>query len=649
VLGTEIENRFEYPVDPASVTFTGAKRLSRKFHDVRNRLSGSGSDLAAQLGCASRRCGVNTALDAALAVAAANVAAVGPTISLLASFGLAVALALTFASGVFLVRRRADEVAALDARGESPFVFAARVGLEALLPAAIGAAIGFGLALETLRLAAAKGTIDAGTIWSGAGRMGAAVAVALITVAGGAAAAFPRRSSPTVGRLSSIRRLPWEIAPLAAAAVVVVVLLSGSGLSRDANGDSRPSFAVFVLPMLAAAGASGLAVRALRRGLSGRAGSAVPAMFLAARRLTAARSLLVAVVVSGAIAFGTLAYAITLSRSLVRSVAMKAFVANGSDVQGFVDPIATVPKGLPFPVALVQVDSLDVSLPDGRPIDLIAGDPQALARTVLWGDGWPHDVRPLLGRLNDARGAVPAIATTDAPATDAIVNQGARIPVRIVGRANVPGASARRPALLISAPVLARVARRHGIVSPGPGATGLVWARGSPRLVEPVLAASSLSPVYLTTTSHIRENGSVGAARRSYRFVTVIAIAAGVLALFTLLLYLQARQRSQRIATALAGRMGLSGAGDAAALALEAGVVAAVATVVGGAVSVLAAAPLIHHVDPLPLYAPSPAPVIPWLTLVESAVAATATAMLVGAAAAVLAARADVAEALRVA
>jgi putative ABC transport system permease protein len=145
------------------------------------------------------------------------------------------------------------------------------------------------------------------------------------------------------------------------------------------------------------------------------------------------------------------------------------------------------------------------------------------------------------------------------------------------------------------------------------------------------------------------ENPSVAAARRSYRFVTIIAAVAGVLALVTLLLYLQARQRSQRIATALARRMGLGRVADAGALALEAGAVAAVAAVVGGLVAVLAAAPLIHRVDPLPLYAPTPEPVIPWLTLLGSSLVATAAGMLVGAAAAALAARADVAEALRVA
>ena len=42
-------------------------------------------------------------------------------------------------------------------------------------------------------------------------------------------------------------------------------------------------------------------------------------------------------IVAAATSFGTFAYAAILSSSLERSVAVKAFVANGSDVQGLVD------------------------------------------------------------------------------------------------------------------------------------------------------------------------------------------------------------------------------------------------------------------------------------------------------------------------
>jgi hypothetical protein len=301
-------------------------------------------------------------------------------------------------------------------------------------------------------------------------------------------------------------------------------------------------------------------------------------------------------------------------------------------------------------VAVVEVDQTNVSLPSGTSVDLVAGEPRALERTLQWGSGFPDDPRPLLRRLSggDPR-RLRAIATPGAPRIDAIVDQGARIPVDVVGRAAVPGASAGRPALLVSRAALQDIARRRSILDPAPGAVGLVWAKGDPRRLIPALERSSLAPVYLTGLDHIRNAPPVAAAERSYRYVKLIGAASAVLALVALLLYLQARQRSQLIASALTRRMGLAPAGDAAALVLEAGAIVLFAALVGGAVATAAAAPLARHVDSLPQYAPSPVVDVPWPTLGFGLLAAVVAAVLIGAAAVVLAARSDVAEALRVA
>jgi len=644
-LNLPVQNRFEYPVDPSSLTYTGAARTTRRFAELRKELSQPGAPPA--LGCGTTaRCTARSSLDAALIVAAANVAAVAPTITLVSGAGLAIAFALTFAAGVFLVRRRADEVNLLYARGEWPLAFGVRSGLEALLPVVAGVAIGFVAALLALRAFAAAGTIDRRTILNGAASAAVAGAVVLLTVAAGAFLAFPHRWRARLpGRAA---RLPWELLPLSVAALLAALVLTGHGLAHDSTGRAHPTLALFLLPVVACAGLSGLVVRAARGLLQQRFGASPPELFLAARRLAGARALLVAVVVCGAVAFGTFAYALTLARSLERSAAQKAAIANGSDVQGLVDPGATVTKPFPFPVALVQVDALDVSLPDGRRIDLVAGDPAALARTIVWGDDWPHDPRPLLSRLRDS-GRLAAIATPGAPATDAVVYQGARIPVQVVGHAVVPGASAGRPALLVSSAALSKAAKRAHIFEPGPGAVGLLWARGSAAEIVPALERSDLAPVYLSTPGQIRENGSVVAAERSYEYVRVIGAGAGVLSLLALLLYLGARQRTQLIATALARRMGLSAFRDAAALALEAGAIVLVAAGTGALVAVLTALPLIDRIDPLPLYAPGASAVIPWTTIAGAVGLATVAGMLLGAAASVVAAREDVAEALRVA
>jgi hypothetical protein len=646
------QNRYEFPVDPTKITFTGAKQLLRRFDGLRSEILRPGSQLGRSLGCfgdvRGGSCSTSSSLDAALAIAASDVAAVSPTISLLSDCGLAIAAALCLAAGIFLVRRRGDETHVVFVRGESAASFAARTAVEATLPAVLGAAAGLGAALLVLGALAPGGTIAGDTVSAAAWRAAGGCVLAVACIAAGAAGAYPRRGGAVHRRVFA--RVPWEIVPLATAGVLLGVVLSGGGLAHDPSGGTHPRLAVFALPVLAAAGVAGLAVRAARLLLRPRAARAAAAIFFALRRLGAARGLLVAVVVAAAAAFSMYAYAATLTASLDRSTGEKAYVSNGSDVQAVVDPGNRITSPFPFPAALVEIDQYNASFPSGARVDLVAGDPAALRRTLLWGDGWKNDPRPLLPRLETAgRGPLAAIATPGAPSADAIFDQGARIPIRIVGRAVIPGTSPGRPALLVSREALRRVARRAGISDPGPQAAGLLWAKGDPKIIEPALVASNLAPAFLTRLSQILEDPSVGAAERSYRYVRVIGLAAAVLSLVALLLYLQARQRSQLIASALVRRMGAGAGSDAAALALEAGAIVLFATVIGAAVATAFAKPIVGHVDALPLYAPAPTYVTPWTALIAGAAAATVAAVCIGAVATLIAARSNVAEALRVA
>jgi hypothetical protein len=643
------ENRFEFPIDPSGITLPEARRLDTRLNALGNEITRAGSRSAASLGCTSGLCRTTSSLSAALTVALGDVAAVAPVISLLSWLGIAISLALSFVTGLFLVRRRADEAYFLFTRGEAPATFAARTALEAFLPTAVGAAAGVAIAVVSLELLAPRGTLTGVVFADGAYRAAIAGAAVILFLAAGSASAFPRPAG-AARRRRLLRQLPWEAVPLAVGAALLTLVIAGMGMTNGEAGTQHPRLAVFVLPLVVVAGCAGLALRAGRGLLRLPARSAVPAVFLAVRRLAAARGLLVAVTVASATAFGTFAYALALSASLDRSTSQKAYVANGSDVQGLIDPRARVTSPFSFPVALVQVDDVNVAYPTGAPVDVIAGDPRALARTLRWGDGWANDPRPLLARLADApAGTLAAIATPGAPAAGSIDDQGKRIPIRIVGHAAVPGSTAHRPALLVSWPALRRVAARLGILEPAPQATGLVWAKGNPRAIEPVLARSDLSPFFLTGLSHIYAKPAVGAARRSYRYVRIIGAAGAGLSLLALLLYLHARQRSQSIASALVRRMGLGRLGDAAAIALEAAAIACFASVTGTLAAAATAGPVARRLDPLPQYAPSPAFVIPWHTLAIAVALATVAAGVLGAAIAALAQGSDVAEALRVA
>jgi len=353
------------------------------------------------------------------------------------------------------------------------------------------------------------------------------------------------------------------------------------------------------------------------------------------RRLGAARGLLAGVIVSVATATTVFAYATTLAVSLSRTASEKAFVANGSDVQALVDPADRILTPFRFPATIVHIDESGTS-------DVIAGDPAALARVIRWGR-WPDDPRRLLpDLLRRAPNAVLlAIASPGFPHVSSIVDNGRRLRIQIVGRAPIPGMTAGRPALLVSARSLLRL---HGTL----GDSAFIWAKGDPGIVEPALAASNLAPTFMTTVDHVRSDPAVSAAERTYRYFRAIGAGALALALAALLLYLQARRRSQVIASALARRMGLGTPTDAAAVAAEAVAIVALSVLVGIMLAAVAAGLVLPHIDPLPQYAPGTTVVVPWTTFGLVLLASLAVVSACATLFVVMARRSNVAEELRV-
>lgn len=652
----QVDNQFEFPVDVTKLRYVGATGLQRRYTTLGDELRQANTRIGAPLGCgrvlydSKPSCTVSSSLEAALLIASNDVSDLSATIWLLSACALGIALLVGAAAGVFLVRRRSDEAHLLFARGERTSLFALRVGVETLVPAIVGGAIGLGVAYLALTAFAPAGTLDGGTAWTGVRDAAVATLATVALIAVTAAASFPRRSDASHPLLRRLARVPWEAIVLAGAFSVLGLLLAGGGLAHSSNGDVHPSLAVFLLPALAAAGIAGLSARIVRRAVRGRGDRSPLPVFLAARRLAAARALLIAVIVAATTALSVFAYATTLSSSVSRAIAEKAYVSNGSDVQGVVDPSNQIYDRFPFPAAIVEIDTTNAFTADGRQVDIVAGDPAELADVIRWGP-WSDDPRPMLPRLARPapRGVLPAIASPNMPRVDVIVDQGARVPIVVVARRPFPGMNAGRPALLVSRTTLKAVARARGFVDPGFGADGVIWAKGDPRRIEPTLRLSNIRPAFFTTFSHIRADPSVRAGKRSYGYLRAIGGGAVVLALLALVLYLQARQRGQVVASALVRRMGASRRVDAGAVALEAVAVTLLAFVVGAVVAVAAARLVTPHLDPLPQYAPGTALSIPWAQLLVVGAGTTVVAALLAACAVGLALRSDASEAIRVA
>ena len=151
----------------------------------------------------------------------------------------------------------------------------------------------------------------------------------------------------------------------------------------------------------------------------------------------------------------------------------------------------------------------------------------------------------------------------------------------------------------------------------------------------------------MTTVDAFRRSPDVLLATRTYAYLRTIAIAAGVLVLVGLLLYLQARQRSQAIASALGRRMGLTRAAEALSLCLEIAGILLFAAAVGAAVAIAAARPVVEQIDPLPDRPPSPSSSSRPTALLLAAAALAVVAVAAGVLTGWLARGADVSEALR--
>jgi putative ABC transport system permease protein len=270
---------------------------------------------------------------------------------------------------------------------------------------------------------------------------------------------------------------------------------------------------------------------------------------------------------------------------------------------------------------------------------------------LRWFPDWGPDPRRVLAELAANSPRLPVIVAGDWPtAPKAIWLGGSRLPVSVVSSVSTfPGISVGVPLIVTSAEALDRAAKRAQLFAPLGESWTYVWAKGPPGPVGRALEATPLQGYFVVTVDTFRKDPDVLLATRTFSYMRTIAIASALLVLVGLLLYLQARQRSQAIASALAARMGLRRRTEILSLSLELAAIALFAGLVGGVVAVAAADPIVSHIDALPTYPPPPTLLIPVGAILVSVGALIVLALAAGALTSWLASRTDISEELRVA
>jgi putative ABC transport system permease protein len=664
--GPQLTTVNELAVAQDGLTLARARTLTRHFDLLQHTLARS--ELGSELGCAlpgrttttgwpRLMCSMSSSLSAAVKLADANADAISPVVSLLSGAGIGITLAVAGAAGVFLVRRRRAEAALLFARGEHVAAFAARSLVEMLVPTLLGAGAGFAVALGLTGLFAPAGSIDAHTLGAAATHAAMAACVGLVLASAAAGVVFLHLFDTGTLQRRWLRWLPWELPLLALGGWLLHDVLTGGGIARSATGSGgHPTLAVFVLPLVLVAAVAGLATRVVRLILQTRPerGAELPTpLFLALRRASAARGLLTALLVVAAVCFGAYFYAEALAASVKRSVDEKAAIAYGGDAQGIVSDTQSLPRRFPYPLTRVAFANQAATIGDaaGATADVMAVDPATLRSVMYWYSDWGADPRPRLDELATPRGPLPAIVTSSVPPeTKAIWLEGVRLPIRVVSRvSSFPGMSGGVPLVVVAGGSLDAAARRAHVLNPLGVTQTYVWAKGTPKDVVRALEVPPIQASFVTSGDEFRHDPDVLLATRTLTYLRLIAAAAGALVFVGLLLYLQARQRSQAAASALAARMGLRRGAETLSLAVELASIASFAAVLGGLVALLTAIPIVGHVDPLPDNPPVPPPVIPVAAIVLAAVGLLLVAFVAGAITSWLSRRSDASEALRVA
>ncbi len=553
---------------------------------------------------------------------------------LLRAAALVVGVTVVAGAAVFGLAGRRTEWRLRFAHGARPLHGASLGALESALPAVGGAAVGLGAAWVLVRLVAPDVPLAASSVATaargGALAVGLSVAVVALVSGGSLLGHVGQHRS----RLLVLVRAPWEIPLLALAVYAVGKLWTGGTLVPDDAG-ARPSLILLLFPVALIAGVGLLGARLFRdasRSLRDRSGRLAPPGYLAVQRLAGAPDLPILLVAASALCIGVFVQAQTVVRSLDGAVEAKARTFVGSEVSAWVSEDTEVPPDAGVPMTRVtRRPRAGTLLPSGRTFDLLAVDPGTLARAAYWNDAYAdadlEDVVAALHQPSTEELAV-VVAGPGVPDIAAIELGTTRLPVRVVGETEAfPGMLSRRPLLVADTEALLGAVEGSGALLGASNATNELWLRAGRAEALAELSRLRVPPFQVTTAAEVEDIPYIATVIDTFLVLNALGLGTLVLVLTALLVYLQARQRSQVVGYGLSLRMGLDPGGQVRSLALELGAMLSVAAALGVGLALAASLLMVPRLDPLGAIPPRPAVDLPLLALLALALVLAAVAI----------------------
>ena len=452
--------------------------------------------------------------------------------------------------------------------------------------------------------------------------LAAAVALLALALATTVVAARAQRVRPPgVGPTTAVA---WEL--------IVLALAMAAGYQVLVRGPAAGGVDLLAVafPLLGVAAVVGLAVRGLGRLLprlarerSGGNASAGAPWWLAVRRVAGQRRQGLALVTLAGVALGLLIYAAALTTSTGPAVAAKVDALAGAEARAEVSPTWALQEGggfldLPADMSMVWRES-ETMAPWNLRVRVLAVDTTNYAAAALWRETFADDdlatlFERLRGTVSDGVGgsAVPVLAV--AQGDERVPNIGTiggdfspSVPLRVVGRPKAfAGMTELRPTLVVDARVLfPRLGGEDPTLPPPQGAedpsyTAELWAAEGADQLTSFLAGRGESVEEIATRAQVAARPELLVQTWSLGYLLALGVGIGLLAAAALLGYAEQRRAAREVAYALARRMGLSRAANAAAAGLELIGLLTLSLLLGTATGLAAARLVVARLDPLP-------------------------------------------------
>lgn len=542
--------------------------------------------------------------------------------------GVLVAACLVAAAGTYWGVRRRRELYLLSSRGVGPAALGCKAALEMLPATAAGTLLGWGAGIVLVRALGPSAQLEPGAPAAALGLAAVAGFGALVVLAALAARAVP---GERIGHAGRLRRVPWELALLAASGLAYAQVRR-DGAVRVAQATVHVNPWVLAFPLLALTAATVLFARSGTLGLARvrRSTARLPAaVYLAARRLTGMPLVAAGALVGVTLPVAVLLYSSALTGSTSDVVQRKVQTNVGAPYAfGTLTPGGTAPelRGDGTVVSMIQVDPrVDGDIPA-----LVLGlDPASFTRFAYGGAA----VTGLVQRLTLGTGPVRAVLVNAPGLPGRSVTIGAAtLPLEVVARTSTfPGLrDPYSPLVVVNGAALPRL-------DPAVDLTREVWT--DPAHLQAALAALRADGVaanYEISPATFLDSTGLRPVTWLFDYLRALAYLIGLIAVAGLGFALAARTRRHALAYHLARRMGLSRRRHRRSLAVEIGALLAASWVAACAFALAAVGLVYRLTDPYPVSPPPPVLPVP----VATALGAAAACALLGAVAVALVQRA---------